>query len=210
MHRDNKSNQKEQKDTAILFMSLPLQLAEPYHVVPRKLLTFTFVYDVVWALPSCFRWTRLCVIGWTIPRGSTRIDCCPEAWNLSQYCFIFLHNTDANIHCMLFDDRKYMDTYLPIHLENCYLGKQKNSLYFLASACEHLWPSPSHLVNCAKCEQILSKYVTDWSVWKVFLKFIKFQSFKRKSIDGHPFRSRMVRYIVGKGDIIFPSKRADC
>ncbi len=32
------------------------------------------------------------------------------------------------------------------------------------------------LVNCAKCEQIPSKYVSDWSVWKVFLKFIKFQS----------------------------------
>ncbi len=52
--------------------------------------------------------------------------------------------------------------------EYCYLGKQKNSLYFLASACKHFWSSHSHLVNCAKCDQISSKYVADWSVWKVF------------------------------------------
>ncbi len=98
---------------------------------------------MVWSLPSCFRWIRLCMIGWTIPRGSTRIEYCPEAWNLTQCCFIFLHNTDANMLCRLFDDRKYMDIYLPIPQEYCYLGKQKNSLYFLASASEHLWPSHS-------------------------------------------------------------------
>ncbi len=46
--------------------------------------------------------------------------------------------------------------------------KTKNSLYFLASACEHLSPSHSCLVNCANCEQIPSKYVADWSVWKAF------------------------------------------
>ncbi len=28
---------------------------------------------------------------------------------------IFLLNTDANMLCRLFDDRKYMDIYLPIH-----------------------------------------------------------------------------------------------
>ncbi len=33
--------------------------------------------------------------------------------------------------------------------------------------------------------------------------------FKKKSIDGHPFQSRMVRYTVCKGDIIFSSKGAD-
>ncbi len=49
--------------------------------------------------------------------------------------------------CRLFDDCKYMDIYLRIPQEYCYLGKQKNSLYFLASMCEHLWPSPSHLIN---------------------------------------------------------------
>ncbi len=48
-----------------------------------------FVYHVVWSLPSCFQWTRLCVIGWTIPRGSTQIQCSPGAWNLTQCCFIF-------------------------------------------------------------------------------------------------------------------------
>ncbi len=33
----------------------------------------------------------------------------PAAWSLRQYCSIFLHNTDANMLCRLFDDRKYMD-----------------------------------------------------------------------------------------------------
>ncbi len=52
-----------QKGATILFKSFPLRLAEPYHLVQHKLPTLTFVYHVVWALPSCFRWTRLCVIG---------------------------------------------------------------------------------------------------------------------------------------------------
>ncbi len=34
---------------------------------------------------------------------------------------------------------------------HCYLGEQKICLYFPASTCEHLSPSPSDFVNCAKC-----------------------------------------------------------
>ncbi len=120
-------------------------------------------------------------IGRTIPRGSTRIQLCPEAWNLSQYCFYFEHNTDANMLCRLFDNCKYMDIYLPIHQEYCYLGKQKISLYFSSSPCEHLWPSPLHLVNCAKCSHNPSKDAADWSVvadlkslLNFKLKFLKF------------------------------------
>ncbi len=100
------------------------------------------IYHMEWALPSCFRSTRLCLIGWTIPRGSTRIQRCPEAWNLRQYCFIFLHNTDTNMLCRLFDDCKYMDIYIPIPQEYCYLGKQTKICIFSAWTCEHLWPSP--------------------------------------------------------------------
>ncbi len=115
--------------------------------------------------------TRLYVIGWTIPHGSTRIDitsALPDTWNCSQYCFMFLHNTDANMLCRLFDDCKYMDIYLPIHQNYCYLGKQKISLYLSASTCEHLWPSHSHLVNCVKCLHHSREDAADWSVWKVF------------------------------------------
>ncbi len=114
-----------------------------------------------WYLVSISTW--LCAIGWTIPHSFTWIQPCPVAWNLSQYCFIFLHNTDANLLCRLLDDRKYMDIYLPIHQEYCYLAKQKISLYFSTSTCEHLWPSPSNLVNCAKCLHNPSKDVADWS-----------------------------------------------
>ncbi len=75
--------------------------------------------------------------------------------------------------CRLFDDRKYMDIYLPIHLEYRYLGKQQICLYFSASMCEHLWPSPTHLVNFPNLPigNIFTGFVRTF-----FLKFIKFQS----------------------------------
>ncbi len=71
------------------------------------------------------------------------VQCCLRAWNFRQFCLIVLLNTDANMLCRLFDDRKHMDIYLHIHQEYCYLGKPKICLYFSASTCEHLWPSPS-------------------------------------------------------------------
>ncbi len=96
------------------------------------------------------------------------VQCYPGAWNFRQYCLIVLLNTDVNMLCTLFDDHKHMDIYLHIHQEYCYLGKQKIGLYFSASTCEHLWPSPSHLVIRAKCSHHHSKDAADWSVWKVF------------------------------------------
>ncbi len=64
-----------------------------------------------------------------------------------EFDFIFLHNTDANMLCRLFDDHKYMDIYLPILQEYRY---------------------KEYLVNCAKCEQIPSKYVIDGQFEKFF------------------------------------------
>ncbi len=72
--------------------------------------------------------TRLCAIGWTIPRGSTRIQHCPVAWNLSQYCFIFEHNTDTNMLCRLFDNRKYMDIYISLYIRNTAILENKKSV----------------------------------------------------------------------------------
>ncbi len=34
---------------------------------------------------------RLCAIGWTIPRGSTRIERCPEAWNFDSMLLHFFY-----------------------------------------------------------------------------------------------------------------------
>ncbi len=67
-----------------------------------------------------------------------------------------------------------MDIYLPIIQEYCYLRKQKNSLYFSASTCEHLWPSPSNLVNCAKCSHNPSKDAADWSIVADFKSLLNF------------------------------------
>ncbi len=116
----------------------------------------------------------LAILAYTTWYGHCHLVCrgqgerCPKAWNLRQYCFILLQNTDTNMLCRLFDDRKCMDIYLPIHQEYCYLGKQKISLYFSTSTCEHLWPSPSHFVNCPKCSHNRSKDVADRSVWNIF------------------------------------------
>ncbi len=146
--------------TAILFTSLQLWLTEPYHIVQWKLPTYStailFPADQVmcnWLNHTTWFQNELS----TAPKHGIWV-------NVASFV---LHNTVANMLYGLFDDCKYMDIYLPIPQEYCYLGKQKNSLYFLASACEHLWPSHSHVVNCTKCEQIPSKYVADWSVWKV-------------------------------------------
>ncbi len=63
----------------------------------------------------------------------------------------FFNTIDANMVCRLFDNRKYMDIYLPIHQEYCYLGKQKIGLYFSASTCDlHLF----RLLKCAICRTI--------------------------------------------------------
>ncbi len=85
-----------------------------------------------------------------------------RAWDLRQYCFIFEHNTDANMLCRLFDDRKNLDIYLPIHQEYRYLGKQKMCLYFSVSTCEHLWPSASHLIN-----------ISNWLISDIFTGFVQ-------------------------------------
>ncbi len=95
--------------------------------IPRCPTEVAYVYHVVWSLPSCFQ-TRLCVIAWTIPRGSTRIQRCTEAWNLSPCYLLFLHNTVANMLCRLFDDRKYMDIYISLYLRNTAILENKKTI----------------------------------------------------------------------------------
>ncbi len=111
---------------AILFTSLQLRLAEPYHVVQGKLTTYTMWYGrchLVFGRPGYV---------WLVePYHMVPLESSAVLWDLSQYCFIFEHNTDANMLCRLFDDRKNMDIYLLIHQEYCYLGKQKNHFFLM-------------------------------------------------------------------------------
>ncbi len=127
------------RGAAILFTSLQLRLAKPYHVVQWKLPTYSMWYGRCHLVSGRPGYVWLVEPYHVVPLKSSATR--------SMDCFIFLHNTVANMLCRLFGDRKYMDIYLPIPQEYCYLGKQKNSLYFLVSMCEHLWPSPSDLVN---------------------------------------------------------------
>ncbi len=105
--------------------------------------------------------TAVDLIGMNIPQSLQAINL-PS--NLSQYCLIFLHNTDVNMLYRLFGDRKYMYINLPIHQEYSYLSKQKISLYFPASTCEHLWPSPcivhSHKQEISPVEDLASTATT--------------------------------------------------
>ncbi len=60
------------------------------------------------------------------------VQCCPRAWNLRQYCFFFLLNTDAdaNMLCRLYDDRKHMDIYLQYTSGILLSWKTKNVFVF--------------------------------------------------------------------------------
>ncbi len=133
--------------TCMIFCSISTYL---FHILSKHLKKWQRAYEQEMP-PSWINYFT--TSDWKIPRGPTEID-------------VALKHviTDANMLCRLFDDCKYMDIYLSIHQEYCYLGKQKISLYFSASTCEHLWPSPSNLVNCAKCPHSPSKDAADWSV----------------------------------------------
>ncbi len=99
---------------AILFMSLQLRLDEPYHVVQRKLPTYT---------------TRYC--RWHLVSGGPGYVWLVEPYHVVllessaapkhviwvHVASFFLHDTVANMLCRLFDDRKYMDIYLAIPQE---------------------------------------------------------------------------------------------
>ncbi len=189
----------------ILFTSLQLRLAEPYHVVQQKLPTYTTWYGrchLVFGGPG-YVW--LVEPYHMVPLESSTT---PKHGIWDNIASFFLHNTDANMICRLFDDPKYMVIYLPIHQEYRYLGKQKNSLYFLSSTCEHLWPSTWHLVNFPNLA--ISDIFTGF-VQTFCLKFIKFQSHLNFfSKYGHLFRLRIARFPVGNGDIICPSEGVDC
>ncbi len=66
--------------------------------------------------------------------------------------FHILHNTDVNMLCRLFSDRKYMYICLPICQEYGYLAKQKIS--------EDLWPSPCTIHSHTPVEDLSSTTTT--------------------------------------------------
>ncbi len=134
-------------------------------------------YHVVWSLPSCFRWTRLCMIRWTILCCSSRIEGCPEAWNLSPCCFICLHNTVINMLCRLFDDHKDMDIYIYISLylrNTAILENKKNVCIF-----SHQLVNTCNLhIHALQTAQNVSRFQLNMLLigqFKKFLKFIKYQ-----------------------------------
>ncbi len=59
-----------------------------------------------------------------------------------EYVASFVYTIVANMLCRLFDDRKYMDIYLPIPQEYCYLGKQIKFVFSRINTCDL-----SYLVN---------------------------------------------------------------
>ncbi len=95
--------------------------------------------------------------------------------------------------CRLFDNRKYMDIYL---------GKQKISLYFSASTCEHLWPSLFWAFKVRNMLYIPSKDAADWSVVADFKSLLSFKVnfFKSglvKLVCSWIFRHENIKVILG-------------
>ncbi len=65
--------------------------------------------------------------------------------------------------CRLFDNRKYMDIYLPIHHEYCYLGKQK--ICFCIFPYQLVNTGGLHLQTVQNVRTMNpSKDAADWSV----------------------------------------------
>ncbi len=154
---------------AILFTSLQLWLAEPYHVVQRKLPMYTTWYGHCHLVSGGPGYVWLAE-PYVVPLESSAA---PKHGIWLKCCFIYLHNTDTNMLCRLFHDRKYTSPYFM----NTAILENKNSLYFSASTCEHLWPSPSNLVNCVKCSHNSTKDATDWSVDADFKSLLNFNFF---------------------------------
>ncbi len=128
------------------------------------------VYHVVWSLPSCFWRTRLCVIGWTIPHSSTRVKHYPVAWNLSPCCFIFLHNTVANMLCRLFDDRKYMDIYISFYTSGILLyWKTKKQFVF---SHINVWTLVTFTFTPCKLFKLTNRQHLYWVCANIFHSFL--------------------------------------
>ncbi len=111
---------------AILFTSLQLRLAEPYHVVQCKLPTYTMWYGRCHLVSCGPGYVWLVEPYYVVPLESSAT---PKHGIWVHVASFVLHNTVANMLCRLFDDRKYMDIYLPIPKEYCYRGKQNKIVF---------------------------------------------------------------------------------
>ncbi len=147
-----------------------------------------------WMPPSLFVirkvWSTAAAIGWTIPRGPMEIakhiawrysswlthSCFPEAWNLRQYCFIFLHNTDSNMLCRLFDDRKYMDIYISPHTSGILLSwKTKNLFVFFLI---NLWTLDPFTFTHRKLFKLTNRQHLYWVCANILHSFLSLLNFK--------------------------------
>ncbi len=112
--------------------------------------------------PSLFVITKVsstaAAIGWTVPCGPMENSHSPCSMEFDAILLHFLHNTEVNMLCRLFEDRKYMYIYLHIHQEYGHLRKQNICLHFPTSICKHLWPSPCKFI-AIPCSQLRMRIV---------------------------------------------------
>ncbi len=160
--------------TAILFTSLQLRLAEPYHVVRRKWPLYATLYScchLVSGRPGCV-W--LAEPYHVVPFESSAT---PKHGIWVHVASFFLHNTVTNMLCRLFDDRKYMDIYL--YLRNTAILENKKTVcifsYQRVNTCNFTFTprKPFKLTN---------RRHLYWVCANIFLKFIKFQSHFKKNL----------------------------
>ncbi len=146
----------------ILFTSLQLRLAKPYHLVQWKLPKYTTWYGrchlvsggpgYVW-LAEPYHVVRH--LNWALP-WSMEFD------SMLLHFFYTIQTQICSVGCLMIANTW---TYISLYFRNiAILENKQKSLYFSTPTCEHLWPSPSNLVNCAKCSHNPSKDAVDWSV----------------------------------------------
>ncbi len=139
--------------------------APPSYLRHCHCLHYDWLNHTTWSHRNC--WTHCTE---TLELVNTQL--LPRSMEFETILLHFLHNTDASM--MIAN----ICTYISLYIRNMAIYINKLSLYFPTSTCEHLWPSPSHLVNCAIREHKPSKDAADWSVVADLKRLLNFFFFE--------------------------------
>ncbi len=129
---------------AILFTSLQLRLAEPYHVVQRKWPLYTAWYGRCHLVSGGPGYVWLAEPYHVVPLESSA----PPEHGIWLHVASFFNTIQMPICYVGYLMIANTWTYISLYIRNtAILENNKSVCIFSASTCEHLWPSPSHLVN---------------------------------------------------------------
>ncbi len=126
------------KGTAILFTSL--QSSAIGWTIPCGPTEIAYVYHVVWALPSCFRLTRLYVIDWTITtwfHSNRALARSMEFESMLLHFFYTIQSPICHVDCLMIANTWI---YISLYLRNTAILENKKTvcifLHQLVNICE--------------------------------------------------------------------------